>query len=288
MANWLQRLDARWMRRHAGAAAVPAGDAGRKPCAVITGGSEGIGRALAGEFAAHGHNLLLIARDLGHLRAAADEIARTHGVKVHTAAIDLTAPDAVQQVEAALAAGRLYADYLVNNAGMGLGGAFAGQDADRLDQLTRLNVWALTALTRRFLPDMLARAQGGVLNLSSLGGLLPGPYQAAYYASKAYVVSLTEALAYENAGRGVRISAAVPGPVATRFHAKMGVASAPYLKLHTVPSAERIARIIYSGFMGRRILIAPGILPTFHFAVVGFLPHFVLVPFIGWFLKQRY
>ena len=276
------------MRRYARQPVPAPGDAGRKPCAIITGGSEGIGRGLAGEFAARGHNLLLIARDLGHLRAAADEIGRDHGVKVATAAIDLTAPDAVKQVEAALAAAGLYADYLVNNAGIGLGGAFAGQDAERLDQLASLNMAALTALTRRFLPDMLARTRGGVLNIASLGGLLPGPYQAAYYASKAYVISLTEALAYENAGRGVRISAAVPGPVATRFHAKMGVTSAPYLFLHTQPSPERVARIIYSGFMGRRLLIAPGLLPTFNFAFVGFIPHFLLVPFVGWFLKQRY
>jgi uncharacterized protein len=288
MANLLQRLDARWLRRYAPPPVAAPGDTGRRPCAIITGGSEGIGRALAGEFAARGHNLLLIARDLGHLRAAADEIGRDHAVKVATAAIDLTAPDAVKQVEAALVSAGFYADYLVNNAGMGFGGAFAEQDAERLDQLTRLNVSALTALTRRFLPDMLARARGGILNIASLGGLLPGPYQAAYYASKAYVVSFTEALAYENAGRGVRISAAVPGPVNTRFHAKMGVTSAPYLILHTVPSPQRVARIIYSGFMGRRLLIAPGLLPTFNAAVVGFIPHFLLVPFVGWFLKQRY
>ena len=288
MGNWLQRLESRWMRRYAGSPISLPGDAGRAPCVIVTGASEGIGRALANEFAARGHNLLVIARNAAALRIAADEIIRDYGVKVHAAAIDLAAPDAVAQVEAALQTADFYADYLVNNAGIGLGGAFAGQDAAVIDRLVALNVGALTGLTRRFLPDMLARSRGGVLNIASLGGLLPGPYQAAYYASKAYVVSLTEALAYENAGRGVRIAAAVPGPVATRFHAKMGVEAAHYLKLQTVPSAERTARIIHSGFMGRRTIIAPGILPTFNFAVIGFIPHFLLVPFIGWFLKQRY
>jgi short-subunit dehydrogenase len=288
MANWLQRLDARWMRRYSGPPRTLARDAERKPAVIVTGGSEGIGRALADEFAAAGHVLLLVARGRDRLEQAASELRRDFGAEAHIAAIDLAAPDAVAQLDAALDASGLFCDYLVNNAGIGLGGPFAEQDAARLDRLVSLNVGALTALTRRHLPDMLERARGGVLNLASLGGLLPGPYQAAYYASKAYVVSLTEALAYENAGRGLRISAAVPGPVATRFHEKMGVASAHYLKLQTVPNPSAVARVIYSGFMGRRVLIAPGILVSFNFLAVKFIPHFILVPFIGWFLRQRY
>jgi uncharacterized protein len=288
MANLLQRLEARLMRRNAGPPVTVPGDAGRKPAAVITGASEGIGRGLASEFAATGHTLLLIARSAERLEAAAEELRRTYNAEVHIAPIDLTEPDALAKVEAALAEAGLYPNYLVNNAAFGIGGLFAGQDAERIDQLVALNVAALTTLTRRYLPDMLARTRGGILNIASLGGLLPGPYQAAYYASKAYVVSLTEALAYENAGRGVRISAAVPGPVATRFHEKMGVGNANYLRLHTVPSPERVAQLIYSGFMGRRRLIAPGILPTFNSIAVRFIPHFLLVPFLGWFLKKRY
>jgi short-subunit dehydrogenase len=215
-------------------------------------------------------------------------LRREHGAEVHVAAIDLAVDGALAEVEAALNRAGLYPDYLVNNAGVGLGGPFAEQDAEQLNRLLDLNMGALTLLTKRFLPDMLARARGGVLNIASLGGLLPGPYQAAYYASKAYVVSLTEALAYENVGRGVRISAAVPGPVATRFHEKMGAANAHYLSLQTVPGPDRVAELIYSGFMGRRTLIAPGVLPTFNAVAARFMPHFLLVPFIGWFLKQRY
>lgn len=290
MANWLQRLDARWMRRYSGPPRTLARDAGRKPAVIVTGGSEGIGRALADEFARKGHVLLLVARSRDRLEQAASELRRDFGAEAHIAAIDLSAPDAVARLDAALDAAGLYADYLVNNAGIGFGGAFAEQDAAKLSRLVSLNVAALTGLTRRYLPDMLERARGGVLNLASLGGLLPGPYQAAYYASKAYVVSFTEALAYENAGRGLRISAAVPGPVATRFHEKMGVTNANYLKLQTVPNPQAVARVIYSGFMGRRTLIAPGVLPTLNFVALRLIPipHFILVPFIGWFLKQRY
>jgi short-subunit dehydrogenase len=288
MANWLQRLETRWMRRYSGPPAALPGDAGRRPAAVITGASEGIGRALASEFARRGHSLMLVARSSDRLEQAAAELRRDFGVDVHTASIDLAMPDAADRLDTALSSAGLYADYLVNNAGIGLGGAFTGQDARVLNQLVDLNVRTLTELTRRALPDMLARARGGVLNIASLGGLLPGPYQAVYYASKAYVVSLTEALAYENAGRGVRICAATPGPVRTRFHEKMGTSGAIYMKLQSVLNAEDAARVIYSGFMGRRTLIAPGVLATFNLAVVRFIPHFILVPFIGWFLKQRY
>lgn len=288
MANWLQRVEKLWVRRHAGKPALLLEDEARKPATVITGASEGIGRALADEFARAGHILLLIARSQANLEQAAAELRSAYGVPVHIAAVDLAKDGAVAQVEDALNQAGLYADYLVNNAGIGSGGPFQEENEERLDQLIRLNVGALTALTRRFLPDMLKRTRGGVLNIASIGGLIPGPYQAAYYASKAYVVSLTEALAYENAGRGVRICCATPGPVATRWHEKVGAANANYLKLQTVMRPESVARIIYSAFMGRRRLISPGVVATFNSFAVRFIPHFILVPFIGWFLKQRY
>jgi short-subunit dehydrogenase len=288
MMSWLQRLETAWARRHAGSPESLPEDEGRLPVCIITGGSEGIGRRLANEFGASGHRLLLIARTQERLERAAAELHRDHGAQVYIASIDLSAADALRQVRDALDRHKLYADILVNNAAFGLGGAFAAQDPDRITALCRLNVEILTVLTRAFLPPMLRRARGGVLNIASLGGLLPGPYQAAYYASKAYVVSLTEALAHENAGSGVRISAAAPGPVATRFHERMGAAHAFYLRLEPVMTAERAARIIYSGFRGRKTLIVPGLAPTFNSFAVRFIPHVILVPFIGWFLKQRY
>ena len=288
MANWLQRLETAWWRRYIRGAGPLPEDAGKSPVCVITGGSEGIGRQLANEFAARGHALLLIARTQTALDAAAAELRRDYPVNVYTAAIDLTLPEPEKAVAAALAAHELYAEILVNNAAFGMGGRFADQDAARLDALCKLNVEALTALTRAFLPLMLRRGRGGFLNLGSLGGLFPGPYQAAYYASKAYVVSLTEALAFENAGRGVLISAAVPGPVATQFHQRMGTKNAYYVRLLSVMTPARAARIIVSGFMGRRTLIVPGLIPSFNSFAVRLIPHAVLVPFIGWFLKQRY
>jgi hypothetical protein len=285
--NWLQRLETAWARRHAQAEQPQDAELCRPVC-IVTGGGEGIGRHLANEFAMRGRRLLLIARAKERLESAAAELRRDHGAKVYVAAIDLAVPGYLDRLQEALDEHRLYADILVNNAAEGIGGAFAGQDEARVAALCRLNVEALTMLTRAFLPPMLRRARGGILNIASLGGLLPGPYQAAYYASKAYVISLTEALACENAGRGVYISAAAPGPVSTRFHERMGARGALYLRLQQIMSPEAAARVIYSGFMGRRTLIVPGVAPSFNSFAVRYIPHGVLVPFIGWFLKQRY
>lgn len=289
MANWMQRLELAWARRHVKADAGPlAKDAGRKPACVVTGGSEGIGRHIAAEFAKAGHTVLLVARNEAKLDEAATAIQREHGGEVHIATLDLTTPDPAERIQYALDTYGLYAEYVVNNAGIGLGGPFAEQDPARLVELITLNITALTSITHYFLPDMLARANGGILNLGSMGGLMPGPYQAAYYASKAYVVSFTEALAYECAGSGVRVSAALPGPVRTAFHERMGVVRAFYLRMPSVLGPERTARLIYSAFAARKTLIVPGLIPSFNAFWLRVIPHFILVPFVGWLLKQRY
>lgn len=289
MANWIQKLETSWWRRHVRDAGPLPEDQGKSPVCVITGGSEGIGRHLANEFAARGHALLLIARTETALEAAAAELRRDYPVKVYTAAIDLTLPGPEKAVAAAMESNAVFAEILVNNAGIGIGGGVVTQqDPDRLMALCKLNIEALTVLTRAFLPAMLRRGRGGVLNIGSLGGLTPSAYQAAYYASKAYVMSFTEALAAENAGRGVLISVAAPGPVATRFHERMGTKNAFYLRMQNAMHPARAARIIVSGFMGRRTVIVPGFLPSLAAFAVRLIPHAVLMPFIGWLLKQRY
>jgi short-subunit dehydrogenase len=290
MAEWLRRLETAWMRRNVPRQRTPGPDVddGRLPVCLITGASEGIGRELANEFAARGHRLLLVARNEAALAKVCEELARDHNVTAHAAAADLTKSDYLVRIRDVLNQEGLYVDILVNNAGFGLGGPFAEQDPARIEELCRLNIEALTMLTRSFLPDMLTRARGGVLNVASLGGLLPGPYQAAYYASKAYVISLTEALAHENAGRGVRISAAAPGPVATKFHERMGAANSIYLKLMQPMDPARAARIIHSGFAGRRTIIVPGLLASLNSFGARYMPHAVLTPVIGWILKKRY
>ena len=168
-----------------------------RPVAVVTGATEGIGRAFAFELARAGHDLLLVARSHGPLEEAAREINTTTGRRVATVAADLTAPGFLAAIEEKLAVEGAFAALLVNNAGMGLAGKFQKSDRAQARKLVDLNIGALTELTHWALSSMLDRGAGGIINVSSLGGLVPGPNQAAYYASKAYVTSLTEAIAWE-------------------------------------------------------------------------------------------
>ena len=253
---------------------------------MITGGSQGIGLALAKEFVHSGHDLLLVARRPVQLAAAAKSLSAT-GVAIQTLSADLATPEGCAAVEAHLIAVNAYADILVNNAAIGLAGPFAGQPQNDLLRLVDLNMRSVTDLTRRFLPGMLVRGEGGILNVASLGGLIPAPNQAAYYASKAYVIALTEALAYETAGQGVRISALLPGPVATMFHARMGTEHSYYLSLLGVMGPEQVARAGFSGFLWGRTLIFPGILHHFNAVALRVIPHTFMMPVMGWMLRRR-
>ena len=282
----LKQLRDRWRRRYWTPVPNLAKFADQQPLVVITGGSEGIGLALAREFAKAGHDLLLVARHGQNLAMAATSLGDT-GRSIHTLAADLAAPQGCQAVEAELASLNAYCDILINNAATGLSGPFAEQPPDDLTRLADLNMRAVTDLTRRFLPGMLERGQGGLLNVASLGGLVPGPNQAAYYASKAYVISLTRALAHECAGRGVRISALLPGPVATPFHARMSAEHSYYLSVMGVMSPEQVARAGFRGFQSGRTLIFPGVINHLNAAALRVIPSSFIVPVLGWLLKRR-
>lgn len=251
------------------------------PAVVVTGASRGIGRAIASRFADAGRDLVLIARERGPLDAAAQDISRKTGVRAVTLALDVTQPDAPQRIDAELREARLYTDVLVNNAGVGLAGPFSDQTFAELEGLIALNVTAATRLMHHALPQMLARGRGGIMNIGSLGGLVPGPYQAAYYASKAYLVSLTEAAAYEARGRGVRITVVAPGPVDTTFHRAMQADSALYRTILPALSPEAIARSAYRGFILGRTVVVPGVLPSLSALAVKLLPHAISVPIVG-------
>jgi uncharacterized protein len=284
MQMLLQAWRRRWWRPDRQALAAYAG---LEPMVVVTGGSEGIGYALARRFAAAGSDVLLVARRLEPLGQAADRIRDEFKVKAIAVPVDVTAPDAIGAIEAALAANGGYADVLVNSAGMGLAGPFLEQAPEALVQLLDLNVRALTVLTRHFLAGMRVRGRGGILNLSSLGGYAPGPNQAVYYASKAYVLSFSEAIAAETAGEGVRITALAPGPVNTGFHARMGAEHALYRYLVAPSSAEGVARAGYNGFaLGLRVVV-PGLLNPFLALAMRILPHRIVIPIVGVLLKQR-
>jgi hypothetical protein len=188
--------------------------------------------------------------------------------------------------EAATAAG-LYVDTLVLSAANGLGGAFAEHDPVAVDRLVAVNVGAIAHLVRHTLPGHLARGRGGIIVLASLGGLVPGPYQAAYYASKAFAISLIEALAHENRGKGVRLSVVVPGPVETQFHARMGAERALYRRLLPSMSSAAVAASIIRGYRLGQTIIAPGLIGWPTIILLRLLPRSLLVPILGWLLKPR-
>jgi uncharacterized protein len=255
-----------------------------KPIVVVTGGSRGIGAALAMRFAEAGNDVALVARNAGGLTDAARLISQ----KTHQRAIelvqDVTSANAPQDIEKGLAAQGFYIDVLINNAGVGLSGAFAQEKSDDIEGLIDLNIHALTRLSRHVLPSLRARRRGGILNVASLGGVVPGPYQAAYYASKAYVVSLTEAVAAETSGEGVRIAVLVPGPVNTSFHQDMGAEGARYRWALPAQTPESVANSAYRGFnLGQRVII-PGIFNRLAFVALRLLPHPVSVPLMAWLL----
>ena len=230
-----------------------------KPVVLITGASSGIGAALAQVFAAHqhehGHELVLVARRRDRLEALADEIAATGRPRPTVFTADLERRDAASAIAAELSSRGLEPAIVVNNAGFGLIGAATALIRDEQLAMIDVNVRALTELSLMFV-DSLARHRGGILNVASLAAFLPGPGMAVYYASKAYVLSFSEALHRELADRGVRVTALCPGPVPTEFQARAGMGRVPAARVLELP-AERVAQIGYDAFMaGQRVVIA--------------------------------
>jgi uncharacterized protein len=234
---------------------------------VVTGASAGIGAALARVFAEHGHELVLIARRESKLDALADEIAAGGRPRPLVLAIDLAQPEAGARIKAELAAHGLEPEYIVNNAGFGLVGEAAQLDHAEQLAMIDLNIRSLTELSLAF-ADTLARLRGGILNVASVAGFIPGPGMAVYYASKAYVLSFSEALHHDLARRGVRVSVLCPGPVPTEFQARAGIPRVPFPRTglpRVVGSnaltctAEEVAEAGYDGLMRGRRVVVPGV-----------------------------
>jgi short-subunit dehydrogenase len=239
------------------------------PVTLITGASAGIGAELANVFAEHGHAVVLTARREAQLAAVADAIEAAGRPRPRIIAADLARPQAATGIESELRASGLEVQYLVNNAGFGFVGN--ATEMNRAEQLAMvdLNVRALTELSLAFAAS-LARHKGGLLNVASVAGFMPGPGMAVYHATKAYVLSFSEALHQELKSQGVRVTALAPGPVKTEFQARAGMPEGYFPRIMMRP-ADRVAREGYDGLMrGKRIVI-----PGFNNQVAALLPRFV-------------
>ena len=227
--------------------------------ALITGASGGIGEELARLLAAGGTNLVLVARGAERLTALATELSRTHGVQAGVIAQDLSAPDAAGAIVDELASRQLTIDILVNNAGFGVYGFFATTPAEDEARMLQVNIVALTMLTKRLLPAMIERRHGRVLNVASTAAFQPGPMMAVYYASKAYVLSFSEALSNETSGTGVTVTCLCPGPTATGFQDRARMRESRLFSALSVASAADVARAGYDGMMAGRAIVVPGV-----------------------------
>ena len=253
---------------------------------LITGASAGIGTELARVFASHGHRVALVARRADRMTSLANEIAAAGGAAPIVIACDLTQPDGCDKVAEALAAAGAEVEYVVNNAGFGVFGPAVERDrAEQLDIIT-VNIRALTDLSLRF-SDSVIRNRGGILNVGSIAGFLPGPGMAVYYASKAYVLSFTEALRQELAPYGVRVTVVCPGPVPTEFQARAGFAPGFDSAILNVPAAE-VARQAYSGLMANKRAVLPGLGIKFVPFLLRLFPRaFILAAVGGFQLRKR-
>lgn len=285
----LVSLADRWVARRASPAPEAlAAVAGLEAATVITGASEGLGYALASRIAREGRAVVLVARRVEPLNAAVLGLRAEHSNgRIFAAALDVGRPDAFEQLQGFLTSKGLYLDVLVNNAGIALTGPFSVQDPCALDELVATNVGALTRFTRLALAPMRARGRGGIMNISSLGGFTPGPWNAAYFASKAYVLSLTAGLGAECAGEGVRVCAVAFGPVRTGMFERFGGSRSHFKSLFAVASPERMARLAWRSYrLGRRV-VTPGFTTYVLAWWVRAMPYEILLPLMRWLMKPR-
>ena len=225
---------------------------------MITGASSGIGRELASVIAKDRLDLVLVARRVERLEELATELRQKYGVNVAVVAADLAQPGAAERVFEAARAGSGSVDVLVNNAGVGVHGLFAQTPLSREVEMIHVNVLALTELTKLCVAGMIERRRGRIVNVASTAAFQPGPLMAVYYATKAHVLSFTEALAEELTGTGVTATALCPGPTRTEFQQKAGFGDVPLLKGPLVWDAASVARVGWEGAKRGKRVVVPG------------------------------
>ncbi len=249
--------------------------------ALVTGASGGIGEDLARLIAAGGRDVVLLARSAPKLQTLADELSLAYNISATVLAMDLSVPGAADEIARTLAERRIVIDMLINNAGFGTHGAFARENSVEQSRMLQVNVVALTMLTRFLLPGMIERRRGRILNVASTAAFQPGPLMAVYYASKAYVMSLSLALTEEMAGTGVTVTCLCPGPTRTGFQERAQLGKSRLFGVTSVMSSADVARAGYDALLAGRALVVPGMANKIGAQSVRFVPRRVAAKIAG-------
>lgn len=254
----------------------------------MTGATSGIGKAFAQLLASEGHNLVLVGRNVDELNRITGVEKAKHPCEIISLSLDLTEKNAVDQLAAELRDRQIVPDYIINSAGAGLVGAVCELAAADQLALIDLNVRAMSAVVMAFLPQMVARGSGGILNISSTAAFLPGPYMSVYYATKAFVESFTSGLRDELKGSGVGVVSVCPGPVDTNFQERAGIDTKRLSYRMMQPlSANEVAQTAWIGLRAGNGRVVPGIINQITVYVAKILPAFAVLPFVRWFQKPN-
>jgi short-subunit dehydrogenase len=259
----------------------------QRPLALITGASSGIGRELAKVFARRGYDLVLIARNKKAMEELASQLRASFETKAIILAKDLSKHNAADEVFNVLRRKRLEVDVVVNNAGFGTFGPFVQTEVKSSLDLLQVNVVALTQLVRLFAAEMVKRGKGKILNVASTAAFQPGPWMSTYYASKAYILSFSEALAHELAGSGVTVSCLCPGPTRTEFHRRAGMEHIVLFHSFLTMEAAPVAQCAFEGLMKGKRVIIPGVLNKIGTVAARMAPHSLIMNVVRFLHRKR-
>jgi uncharacterized protein len=241
-----------------------------KTC-LVTGASTGIGYEFTKLFARQGYALVMVARDHQALQRVAEELTRDYNISVRLIRKDLSLPGSATDIFDELHRQSIHVDVLINNAGFGTYGPFGETDLQTEVAMMQLNIVALTELTKLFLLEMLAKGEGKILNVASTAAFQPVPLMAVYYATKAYVLSFSEALARELNGSGVTVSVLCPGPTRTEFQRRVGIKGTKLFDALSMDAAT-VAKVGYQGLMKGRTVVIPGLMNRLIASGIRFVP----------------